>query len=106
PGLDTAGLLPALMTAFSASLQVSAALGGRVPANFHFFDGSDYDIYAANVGLAYALLIVFDSHGGVAQTGPVLRYARQCADDLLNILRDRGQHSAGAPALVRLGRQT
>ncbi len=94
PSLDMAGLLPALMTAFSASLKVSVALGGRVPANFHFFDGSDYDIYAANVGLAYALLIVFDSQRGVAQTGPVLRYARQCADDLLNILR--GQPSAPA----------
>ena len=97
PSLDMAGLLPALMTAFSASLKVSVALGGRVPANFHFFDGSDYDIYAANVGLTYALLIVFDSQRGVAQTGPVLRYARQCADDLLNILRGRGQPSAAAP---------
>ena len=102
PGLDVGGLLPALMTAFSASLQVSAALGGRVPANFHFFDGSDYDIYAANVGLAYALLIVFDSQRGIAQTGPVLRYTRQCADDLLNILR--GQPSAPAP--VPPGRRT
>jgi DNA-binding response OmpR family regulator len=96
--LDVAGLLPALMTAFRASLQVSAALGGRVPANFHFFDGSAYDMYTANVGLAYALVIVFDSEGGVAQTGPVLRYARQCADDLLNILREMGREAGAAPA--------
>ena len=95
--LDIAGLLPPLMTAFSASLQVSAALGGRVPANFHFFDGSAYDIYTANVGLSFALLIVFDSEGGVAQTGPVLRYARQCADDLLNTLREMGADSGSFP---------
>ncbi|HUS17154.1 MAG TPA: response regulator [Chloroflexia bacterium] len=96
PGLDIAGLLAPLMAAFSASLEVSAALGGRVPANFHFFDGSAYDIYTANVGLAYALVIVFDSQGGVAQTGPVLRYARQCADDLLNLLRERGAETGPA----------
>lgn len=88
--LDLAALFAPLMAAFGASLQVSRALGGQAPANVHFYDGNAYDVYSANVGLNFALVILFDGTRGVGQMGLVLRYGRQCADDLLNALRRMG----------------
>jgi len=98
--LDLNTLLPRLLDAFHASLRVSQALGGQAPANVHFFFGSVFEVYSANVGASYTLVIVFDSQHGAGQMGPVLRYGRQASDDLLNALRKLGAgagHSA-APA--------
>ena len=97
PNLDLAAVLAPLMTAFSASLKVSQALGGPAPANVHFFDGTAYDMYSANVGLYFALVILFDGQRGPAQMGPVLRYGRQAADDLLNVLRQMGVEGGAYP---------
>ncbi|MGH2521559.1 MAG: response regulator [Anaerolineales bacterium] len=84
--LDMDPVLAHLMTAFSAALKVCKLLGGLIPTNVHFFDGDDYDVYAANVGQYFALVIIFDGERGAGQMGPVMRYGRQCADDLLNSL--------------------
>jgi len=75
-----------LMAAFKASLKLCKLLGGFVPTNVQFFDGDDWDVYAANVGQLFALVIIFDGDRGAGQMGPVMRYGRQCADDLLNSL--------------------
>lgn len=75
-----------LMVAFGASLKLCKLLGGFIPTNVQFFDGDDWDIYSANVGQYFALVIVFDGDRGAGQMGPVMRYGRQCADDLLNSL--------------------
>jgi DNA-binding response OmpR family regulator len=94
--LDLNALLPHVLEAFSASLRVSQVLGGNVPANVHFFGGTTYDIYAANVGPSFVLVISFDGQRGAAQMGTALRYGRHAADDLLNTLpnelarQDRG----------------
>jgi CheY-like chemotaxis protein len=95
--LDLGALLTPLSATFSASLQVSQALGGRVPANVHFFDGNAYDVYSADVGLNFALVILFDGARGAGQMGLVLRYGRQCADDLLNALRAMGGEAGKFP---------
>jgi DNA-binding response OmpR family regulator len=75
-----------LMSAFSASMNVCKLLGGLIPTNVQYFDGDDFDIYSANVGRYFALVIIFDGERGASQMGPVMRYGRQCADDLLNSL--------------------
>ena len=97
--LDLDRLLPMLRQALEASLRVSQALGGAAaghpPANVQFFEGSACNLYVANVGAAYALLIIFEVQRGAGQMGLVLRYGRQAADDLLNTLRDLG--AAGGP---------
>jgi CheY-like chemotaxis protein len=90
PNLNLEAVLAPLLAAFSASLKVSQALGGQAPANVHFFDGNAYNVYSANVGLYFALVILFDGQRGAGQMGPVLRYGRQAADDLLNALRQMG----------------
>jgi hypothetical protein len=85
------------MTAFSAAMKVCRLLGGFIPSNVHFFDGDDYDVYAANVGQYFALVIIFDGDRGAGQMGPVMRYGRQCADDLLNSLVMMGVTAEATP---------
>lgn len=77
-----------VMVAFTASLKVCGFLGGYVPLNMHFFDGDDFDVYMINVGQSYSLIILFSGESGARAMGHVLRYGRQCADDLLNDLAD------------------
>ena len=84
--LDMDAVLTHLMTAFAASMKVCRLLGGFIPSNVQFFDGDDFDIYSANVGQYFTLVIIFDGDRGAGQMGPVMRYGRQCADDLLNSL--------------------
>ncbi len=90
PQLDTREAFKHLMAAFDAAMKLSRLIGGFIPSNVHFFDGDDFDIYAANVGQYFALVIVFDGDRGAGQMGPVMRYGRQCADDLLNLLVTAG----------------
>jgi CheY-like chemotaxis protein len=84
--LDVDELMGDVIAAMSASLKVSRTVGGLIPSNVLFFDGDEYDVYAANVGQFYAIVVVFDGERGAGQMGPVMRYGRQCADDLLNSL--------------------
>lgn len=84
--LDVDELMGDVIAAMSASLKVSRTVGGLIPSNVLFFDGDEYDVYAANVGQFYAITVVFDGERGAGQMGPVMRYGRQCADDLLNSL--------------------
>jgi len=74
--------------AFSASLNACRLLGGLVPQNLHFFDGDDYDVYVLNVGQIYMLIILFSGELGARQMGQVMRYGRQCADDMMNVIAD------------------
>ena len=96
--LDVDAMLSHLMVAFSASMKLCKLLGGFVPTNVQFFDGDDFDIYCANVGQFFGLVIIFDGDRGAGQMGPVMRYGRQCADDLLNSLVMLGVASEPAPS--------
>jgi CheY-like chemotaxis protein len=84
--IDLDPVMGEVVTVMTASLRASGLLGGLIPSNVHFFDGDDYDVYAANVGQYYSLVVIFDGERGAGQMGPVMRYGRQCADDLLNSL--------------------
>ena len=96
--LDVDAMLQHLMISFSASMKLCRLLGGYIPTNVHFFDGDDWDIYSANVGQYFALVIIFDGDRGAGQMGPVMRYGRACADDLLNSLVMMGVAEPPAPA--------
>jgi CheY-like chemotaxis protein len=84
--LEMEPIMGEVTAAISSSLKTSSLLGGLIPSNVLFFDGDEYDVYAANVGQYYAIVIIFDGERGAGQMGPVMRYGRQCADDLLNSL--------------------
>jgi len=96
--LEMDPVLTHLMSAFSAAMNVCKLLGGLIPANVQYFDGDEFDIYSANVGRYFALVTIFDGERGSSQMGPVMRYGRQCADDLLNSLVSLGV--AQGPASV------
>jgi len=97
PGLNLPHLLPRLRQALAASREVSQALGAQTPSNLHLFDGSAFDLYVADAGADFALLIVFDGQRGAGQAGLVLRYGRQAADDLLTVLNVPGALHPAAP---------
>jgi DNA-binding response OmpR family regulator len=83
---DVEGMLRYMEVAFSASLKVCSMLGGLVSQNLHFFDGDEFDVYMCNVGRFYMLVMLFDGEKGATAMGPVTRYGRQCADDMMNEL--------------------
>src|SRR3990172_7401021 len=73
---------------------------GFIPSNVQFFDGDDFDIYSANVGQYFTIVIIFDGDRGAGQMGPVMRYGRQCADDLLNSLVMMGMGGESEPEFM------
>lgn len=96
--LKLESLMPHLMSGFTAALKVTAVLGGLVPSNIQFFDGDEFDIFTANVGVYFGLVMVLEGERGMAQMGPVLRYGRQAVDDVLHILAAMGvPHAPEAP---------
>jgi len=97
--LDMEPVLTHLMSAFSSAMNICKLLGGLIPNNVQYFDGDDYDIYSANVGRYFALVIIFTGERGSSQMGPVMRYGRQCADDLLNSLVMLGVAQEPAPSM-------
>ncbi len=104
---DIDQLLGHAEVAFSASLQASHLLGGLVSQNIFFFDGDEYDVYLVNVGQTYMLVMLFSGDIGARQMGQVLRYGRQCADDMLNAIADMlNSQSAGDAGPVTEPAQT
>jgi CheY-like chemotaxis protein len=101
--LDLAPLMPVLVSAFTAAVEVGRALGGLGHNTVQFFDGRDYDIYAANVGADLALVILFSGERGAGQMGPVLRYGRQAADDLLGLFSRMGLNGRTITATMLQG---
>jgi CheY-like chemotaxis protein len=90
--------LPALAAALNAARDVGAALGGPGAGGVHFFDGRDYDLYAATVDAGLALVIVFAGERGAGQIGTVLRYSRQAAADVQDHLNRLGFDSGPVTA--------
>ncbi len=84
--IDMDPVVADVIAAMGSALKVSNLLGGLIPSNVLFFDGDEFDVYAANVGQYYTIVIIYDGDRGAGQMGPVMRYGRQCADDLLNSL--------------------
>ena len=95
PELDVEGMIFHIEAAFSAAFRVSTMLGGYVPLNMQFFDGDEFDVYVANVGKSYMLLMIFHGDRGSQQMGSALHYGRQAADDLLNLLAQMGVPQTG-----------
>ena len=95
PDLDVEGMLLHIEAAFNAGFRVSTMLGGYVPLNMLFFDGDEYDVYVANVGKSFMLLMIFHGERAAQQMGSSLHYGRQAADDLLNLLAQMGIRQTG-----------
>ena len=95
--LPLGALAAPLLTALAAGRQIGAALGGPGSNSLTYIDGHAHDLYGLRVGAHHALLIFYTGERGATQMGPVMRFGRQCADDLLPLL---GAAPAPAPAAV------
>ncbi|MGA9531487.1 MAG: response regulator [Anaerolineales bacterium] len=84
-----------LMAALRAAQSVSAKLGARSPASFHYVDGETHDIYLASVGQEHGLVIVHRGQQEAGQLGSVMHYGRRASEVLSVLLTD--QSSGDSP---------
>ncbi len=55
---DEISLLSSLLSIYSAGQKVSRLIGQKVISNWYIFDGADYDLIFAPVGMTHAMLVI------------------------------------------------
>jgi DNA-binding NarL/FixJ family response regulator len=84
--IDLAVSLPAIMSVFKSSLQVSAQLGRNLPTNYHFFEGEDFQIYFTNMDERHGLLVLFRGPHEPGRMGAVVHYTDQSVQKIITLL--------------------
>jgi CheY-like chemotaxis protein/predicted regulator of Ras-like GTPase activity (Roadblock/LC7/MglB family) len=84
-GLDAERLLALSADGFVASSAMSHYLGGHCSNNLTYYEGSDHDIYVANVHDDLFLLIIFDRRVQASRIGIVWLYARRAVENLYRL---------------------
>jgi hypothetical protein len=74
-----------VVDAVLTNINLRDLIGGNAQS-LQFFDGDEYDIFVLSVGLHHFLAIIFDGQSGSRQLGPVSRFGRRRAEDLIGIL--------------------
>lgn len=72
---------------FTTTAEISTYLGDSTSYAVHYYSGDQNDIYALSVGLHFFLVFVFPS-GSQKQMGPVLRFGKAAADQILESIED------------------
>ena len=85
-GLDAERLLLLSADGFIASSAMSHYLGGHCSNNLTYYEGSNHDIYVANVHDDLFLLIVFDRRVQASRIGIVWLYARRAIENLHRLM--------------------
>ena len=83
--IDRDELASALAPVMIPNINLTDMLGGRV-STVQFYDGDDIDVYLLSIGLHYFMCVMFDGQQGARHLGPVNRYGRQAAEDLIALL--------------------
>lgn len=100
-GLDAERLLALSTDGFVASSAMSHYLGGHCSNNLTYYEGSDHDIYVANVHDDLFLIIIFDRRVQASRIGIVWLYARRAVESLYRLTAlsplDELMVSEGAP---------
>jgi CheY-like chemotaxis protein len=81
--------IPSLMAASDSSLKVSGLLGGLLPANLLYVEGSTHSLYLFNVGAFYMLVLAMPVEYR-DQMMKVVAAGRHTADALLDQLSSKG----------------
>ncbi len=84
-GLDAERLLLLAADGFVASSTMSHYLGGHCSNNLTYYEGSNHDIYVANVHNDLFLVIVFDRRVQASRIGIVWLYARRAVESLYRL---------------------
>jgi DNA-binding response OmpR family regulator len=74
-------LTPLVMT----NIEFRELVGGQ-SSTLQFYDGDTYDVFVLTVGMHHFMSIVFDGQAGQRQFGPVSRYGRRAAEDMIALL--------------------
>ena len=88
--LDIEILVPSLSTPSSAGLKVSNLLGGMLPGNLHYYEGSHYNLFQFSVGAFYQLVVILTKEQTPQSWDPIILSSRRAADDLLDLLATVG----------------
>lgn len=83
--VDSEKLARALIPQITTTLEVKDMLGGQA-STLQYYDGDTYDIFVLSVGLHHYMSVVFPGESGGKQFGPVTRFARRAAEDLIALL--------------------
>jgi DNA-binding response OmpR family regulator len=92
---DEISLLSSLLSIHSAGQKVSRLIGQKSASNWYIFDGEQYDLFFAPVGLAYAMLVIGEGLADgeqVLETIETLSTARSAIEPAL------GEAAPGIPA--------
>jgi CheY-like chemotaxis protein/predicted regulator of Ras-like GTPase activity (Roadblock/LC7/MglB family) len=84
-GLDMEKLLQLTADHFSTSLALADYLGGAHVGNLSYYEGTNHDVYTANVDGDLFLVIVFDRRVQASRIGIVWLYARRAIENLRRI---------------------
>ncbi len=88
--LDVELVVPSLAAPSSAGLKVSNLIGGMLPGNLHYYEGSHYNLFQFSVGAFYQLVVIQGKDDTPVSWDPILLSSRRAADDLLDLLANVG----------------
>ena len=94
---DEISLLSSLLSIYSAGQKVSRLIGQKVASNWYVFDGDNYDLIFAPVGLAHAMLVLGENlarEERALKTVDIFNAARKVIEPLL------GELPSSVPAYV------
>ncbi len=77
PNVMTYAVGPLLAMSFSTAAELSRQLGEQEANALYFHEGTNYDIYAFNVGYRFILTLILAKHSGASKLGSVWVYAKR-----------------------------
>jgi hypothetical protein len=87
-------LIPALLSVFSAGINVSHALEKEIPCNILCLQGKYYNLWISNIGLLYGLLVVTQVRSELKEQEPDITTIRSSVQDFQEILSTLGMKLA------------
>lgn len=85
-GAETRPILATLATNMAHSFVLADRLGNPQPLTIHYQAGQHVDLYAANIGHDYFLVLLFDAQSRRGRIGTVWIFAQRAIGDLVTML--------------------
>ena len=87
-GIDLGPLATTLSHTLSNSSFVAEHLGGDDPSTIQYFAGAAVDLYVANIGTDYFVMVLFEGLSRRTRIGTVWVFLQRAAHDLLNLIAE------------------
>ena len=105
-GLELGRLATTLSVNMSNSGFIAEHLGGDDPSTIQYYAGAAVDLYVANIGSDYFVMVLFEGLSRRGRIGTVWVFLQRAANDLLNLIqqaKQASQNAAGSPMTAPLG---